>query len=200
MHKRMVIAVTGNPGTGKTTFSNRLSKTTKIKNIEINDLAKKYDTFIAYDKSLDSNIVDIKKLNKNINNFIKGLDKDIILTGHLAADLKIKYDIAIILRLSLKKLAERLKKRGYSIKKIQENLLAEAYDYCSKIKSYAKEAYEVETEEEKKDIINYIYALEKKDKLLIEKNKNKIKRLKGKQKEHFSEIKELIKNKNEYKF
>lgn len=200
MHKRMVIAVTGNPGTGKTTFSNRLSKTTKIKNIEINDLAKKYDTFIAYDKSLDSNIVDIKKLNKNINNFIKGLDKDIILTGHLAADLKIKYDIAIILRLSLKKLAERLKKRGYSIKKIQENLLAEAYDYCSKIKSYAKEAYEVETEEEKKDIINYIYALEKKDKLLIAKNKNKIKRLKEKQKEHFSEIKELIKNKNEYKF
>ena len=200
MHKRMVIAVTGNPGTGKTTFSNMLSKTTKIKNIEINDLAKKYDTFIAYDKSLDSNIVDIKKLNKNINNFIKGLDKDIILTGHLAADLKIKYDIAIILRLSLKKLAERLKKRGYSIKKIQENLLAEAYDYCSKIKSYAKEAYEVETEEEKKDIINYIYALEKKDKLLIAKNKNKIKRLKEKQKEHFSEIKELIKNKNEYKF
>jgi len=200
MHKRMVIAVTGNPGTGKTTFSNRLSKTTKIKNIEINDLAKKYDTFIAYDKSLDSNIVDIKKLNKNINNFIRGLDKDIILTGHLAADLKIKYDIAIILRLSLKKLAERLKKRGYSIKKIQENLLAEAYDYCSKIKSYAKEAYEVETEEEKKDIINYIYALEKKDKLLIAKNKNKIKRLKEKQKEHFSEIKELIKNKNEYKF
>jgi adenylate kinase len=197
MYKRLIIAVTGNPGTGKSTFSKQLSKITKIKNIEINDLAKKYKTIISYDKTLNTNIVDIKKLSKKINDILKNLNEDIILTGHLAVDLKIKYDIAIVLRLPLKQLVKRLEKRNYSIKKIQENVLAEAYDYCSKIKNNSKEFYEIETAYEKKKIINYIFELRNRKNIT---NKSDIKKMAGKQKEHFKELIDLINNKNKYKF
>ncbi|MGC8648701.1 MAG: AAA family ATPase [Candidatus Micrarchaeia archaeon] len=197
MYKKLIIAVTGNPGTGKSTFSKQLSKITKIRNIEINDLAKRYKTIVSYDKSLNTNIIDTKKLSKKINNLLENLNENIILTGHLAADLKINYDIAIVLRLSLIRLAKRLETRNYPIKKIQEDLLAEAYDYCAKIKENSKEFYEIETAYEKRQIINYIFALKNKK---HKTNKKDIEKIAGKEKEHFSELIDLINNKNKYKF
>ncbi|MGC8571721.1 MAG: AAA family ATPase [Candidatus Micrarchaeia archaeon] len=194
-NKKLIIAVTGIPATGKTTFAKKLSKEINIENLEINGFAKHHDVYIGKD-SFGTKIVDIKKLSKLLNKYIKKNRKDLILVGHLAADLNIKYDVAIILRSNLKTLAKRMERRGYPIEKIRENLIAEANDYCSKIKKYAKETYEVETEAEIDKVVQYLKCLEK---------VSKYKKISCKKPEiksshyHFPELLDLINKGNKYK-
>ena len=62
----MKIALTGTPGTGKTSVSKVLEKR-KLKVIDLNKLAIEKDFIIGYDKKRDSKIIDINRL----NNFFK---------------------------------------------------------------------------------------------------------------------------------
>ena len=82
----MIIALTGTPGTGKTSVAQLL----KEKNFEIIDLNKEAcdnDFLIEKDSERDSNIVDIEKLDKYI--FEKYSSKDIFFVeGHLSHLLK----------------------------------------------------------------------------------------------------------------
>jgi broad-specificity NMP kinase len=50
--------------------------------------------------------------------------------GHLVPEIKIKYDMIIVLRIGLKLLVERLEERGYQKEKIRENIVSESIDYC----------------------------------------------------------------------
>ena len=70
---------------------------------------------------------------------------------------KIKYDIIIVLRAGLKQLVERLEAREYQKEKIRENIVSESIDYCG-IKSLerCKETYEIETESDQKEMVDYI--------------------------------------------
>ncbi|MCL5433619.1 MAG: AAA family ATPase [Candidatus Marsarchaeota archaeon] len=190
---RLIIAITGVPTTGKTTFAKKIIKKLHITSVEINDLAKLYNTYTGTD-SLGTKIVDIKKLNKAINNYIKINNQNIILVGHLAADLNIKYDIAIVMRKPLKVIAKRMERRNYQIEKINENIIAEAYDYCSKIKRFSKETYEIETKGEANQIIKYLTCIIKQQK----KDKKICKKPKIKEKYYFLELLNLIKKGNKY--
>ncbi|VVB69865.1 Putative adenylate kinase [uncultured archaeon] len=109
------IVITGTPGVGKTTIAKLLSKKTGLKYISANDFLKKY-------KGIKKHVADLKKLKKLSK--IKG-----IIEGHLCCEVKIHSKI-FVLRLDPKILEQRLKKRGYSRKKIYDNLLSEILDYC----------------------------------------------------------------------
>ena len=106
-------ALTGTPGTGKTTISKLLDQ----KIIALSDYYK--DSSEGKTGSGEW-IIDIDKIKKNV--FIT---EDSILEGHFAHEFD-NIDQIIVLRCDPKVLVERLEKRGYSKEKIRENLEAEA--------------------------------------------------------------------------
>jgi adenylate kinase len=158
-NKNMVIAITGTPAVGKSTFGKLLAE--ELPNsmvIELNDLVDQYKLFSGIDE-LGARIVKIKELEKKTKELIKEHQKNsnIIIVGHLAPELRIDLDLVIVLRAKLKELIKRLEERGYSIEKVRENLISESIDYCGeKSMDMCREVYEVENEKEKKEILKYI--------------------------------------------
>jgi adenylate kinase len=153
----IVIAVTGTPGAGKTTFAESLSKETGMRSVEVNDVVEEKKLFDGVDDN-GSRIVKMQKLRMALEEIIKNEDaKGIILVGHLLADLNLDYDIAAVVRCNLKTLIERMEGRRYKKEKLKENLVSESIDYCGvQAAQRSKESYEVESEEQKKLLAGYI--------------------------------------------
>ena len=114
----MQIALTGTPGTGKTTIAALLP----YKVIDINALVKGGMNF-GIDPVRGCLEADMDAL----ANYLARLDSDEtqILEGHFAHHFA---DWSIVLRLAPSLLKSRLEARGYSAEKIRENLEAEALD------------------------------------------------------------------------
>jgi adenylate kinase len=156
----LLIAITGTPGVGKTTFSKKLaSKLEDSDLIEINNIVDKHELYSEKD-DFGTKIVNLGKLNDILIGELRKKRKHIILVGHLAPELKLKYDIAIVLRCGLEKLSKRLEKRQYRSEKLAENIISEALDYCGlKVAGKSKETYEIETVAGQKKIFEYIIAV-----------------------------------------
>jgi adenylate kinase len=114
----MQIALTGTPGTGKTTIAGLLP----FKVIDINALVKGGMNF-GKDPERGCLEADMDAL----ANYLANLDPDetLILEGHFSHHFA---DWSIVLRLDPVMLKARLEARGYSAPKIKENLEAEALD------------------------------------------------------------------------
>jgi len=137
----MRIAITGVPGTGKTKVSKLLSKKLNYKLVSINEFAEELDAFIGYDKKMESRILDMDRLKKEI----KKLKGNIILEGHTSH--LFTADIVIVLRCNPDILKKRLEKRFPSNPlKVQENLEAEILGVItSEAIMNNKKVYEVDT-------------------------------------------------------
>ena len=132
-----VICVTGTPGTGKTTIAKKLAKKLDFYYLDVNESIKKHKLSEGYDKIRKTRIVNIKKLNRFLINYIKqfkNLNKKfngIVIDSHLSHYLPKKYvDFCIITKCAIKELSRRLKNKKYHQNKIQENLQAEIFDIC----------------------------------------------------------------------
>jgi adenylate kinase len=156
----LVIAVTGTPGAGKTSFAKMLSEQTGLRAIEVNDIVEEKKLFSGIDEH-GSKIVKMQELKKEL----KALEKSekeagkpaIMFVGHLLADLKLDYDISIVVRANLKELISRLESRSYEKDKLRENLISESIDYCGfQIAELSKETYQVEKESDKEAAIRYL--------------------------------------------
>ncbi len=113
----MKIALTGTPGTGKTSVAKILEG--KYKVIHLNDFE---DARMYYDEDRDTYVVDTEKLKEEIE---KIRDPGVlIIESHYAQDMNV--EMAIILRCHPDELKRRLKNRGYGEMKIMENVEAEA--------------------------------------------------------------------------
>ena len=126
----MIIIVTGNPATGKTTIAKKIAKQKNLKYIDVNELIKENKLYSYYNEKDKSYVVDVKKLNKFLINLIKK-DKKVVLDSHLTHYLPVKYvDECIVTKCNLKELKKRLEKRKYSKEKIKNNLDCEIFDVC----------------------------------------------------------------------
>lgn len=132
--KPRIIVVTGTPGTGKTSVAKRLATSCKATYIDVNTIIKKYNLKEGYDKNRKTFMVDTKKLNNVLIKIIKEAKKtkqSLVIDSHLSHYLPKKWvDLCIVTKTSLKKLKQRLRRRGYHKEKIQENLLCEIFDVC----------------------------------------------------------------------
>jgi len=124
----MIIAVSGTPGTGKT----RLAKSFVKKGFVYVDLKNIKGISSGYDKKRKCRIIDTTMMVKKVIVLIKkNPEKSFVFDSHLSHYIPKKYvDLCIITKCSLKTLQKRLVKRGYSKKKIQENLQSEIFDVC----------------------------------------------------------------------
>ena len=111
----MNIALTGTPGTGKTSLSNKFDYNL----VSIND----YYAEISNGKDEEDNwLIDLEKLNEII---VTKNHSNTIFEGHVAHFLK-NIDKIIVLRCHPNELKKRLSFRNYSDEKIRENMEAEA--------------------------------------------------------------------------
>lgn len=116
----MKISISGTPCTGKTEVSKLLSKSLNYRLIQVNELAEKLNAFTGYDKKRECKILDMKKLEIEINK-IKG---NVIIEGH--ASHLFPVDIVVVLRCNPEVLKKRLEKRyPKNNLKVKENLEAE---------------------------------------------------------------------------
>ena len=140
----MRIALTGVPGTGKTAIANALKKK-GFQVIYLNELVERKKLWSEVDE-FGSKIVNIRKLELEANRVLRDKNNCII-EGHLACEMKLKCDFAVVCRTNPDVLERRLRKRGYPEKKINENIMCELLDYCTvlSLENYGR-VYEIRSE------------------------------------------------------
>jgi len=135
----MIVAVTGTPGTGKTSVCKLLKGVTVI---DLRALAEEHSELFSRDKKRKSLDVDVKVLKKLIPKSVGAT----VLDGHLSHHMK--PDFAIVLRCSPEVLAKRLAKRRWPKAKVRENLEAEAVDVILiEAMDSCNEVFEIDTTE-----------------------------------------------------
>jgi adenylate kinase len=129
----MRIALTGTPGTGKTTIAALLP----YRVIDINALVKE-GLNLGLDPDRGCLEADMDGLERRLEEMDADAHEITIIEGHISHYFS---NFAIVLRLDPKRLKKRLEARGYSKKKVRENLEAEALDvilveaveYCDRV-------------------------------------------------------------------
>jgi len=113
----MSIVITGNPGVGKHTVTQKVSEKMKLPVLDINAIVKNSGLF---EKSGDTNDVDTEELEKILK---QKISKNCIIVGHLAPYVlkENQIKIMVVLRRSPYELIPVYKKRKYYENKIREN-------------------------------------------------------------------------------
>ncbi|EMC96882.1 hypothetical protein BAUCODRAFT_121431 [Baudoinia panamericana UAMH 10762] len=134
------IIITGTPGVGKTTTAQELALRTGLHHLDINEVVKKHNIGETSSDPDDPNvkIVDEDRLLDCIENDLE--EGGQIIDWH-ACDLfpPSLIDLVCVIRCDNKVLYDRLKKRGYGEKKLQENLDCEIMEV---LVQEAREAYD----------------------------------------------------------
>ena len=120
----MIIALTGTPGTGKTTVSRELDGR-GLKTVSLHDYLSERGFLGDFDADCDSYDVDIEAASDAVIPLLDS-DETVILEGHLSHLLPC--DMIIVLRCNPMKIKERLEFRDYDDSKVLENMEAEALD------------------------------------------------------------------------
>ncbi|KAF6766337.1 AAA domain-containing protein [Ephemerocybe angulata] len=127
--KGPVIVITGTPGTGKSTHAQMLAQESPVplKHINVGDLVKERNLYEEYDAEWESYTVDEDKLLDELEVIVA--EGGVILDWHTCEIFPERWpDLVVVLRCNHTKLWERLEKRNYPLKKIQENNEAEIMD------------------------------------------------------------------------
>jgi len=121
----MIIIISGGPGTGKSEIINKICSLLDAYCLSASKVAIENDLVIARDFLRDTYIVDEQALESKINELI--MDKSLVVIESLdPCLLRDKSSLVIITRCSEPQiLEERMRKRGWSKEKIEENIEAE---------------------------------------------------------------------------
>ena len=141
----MIVALSGTPGTGKTSVSALLQKE-GYEVVSLNEIAIKKGFIEGIDKKRNSKILDIYRLNEYIRKKYAKEDP-VFIEGHAAHFLN-STERVILLRCHPNELKKRLEKKGWNKKKIKENVEAETLDVilCETVEHYPeKSIFEINT-------------------------------------------------------
>lgn len=132
------IIITGTPGVGKSTTAEQLAEKTGLKHMDINKVVKAHNIGESYDAELKTTIVDEDRLLDVIENDLE--EGGNIIDWH-ACDLfpPSVIDLVAVVRCDNTILHDRLTARGYSGKKLEENMDAEIMEV---LLQEARDAYD----------------------------------------------------------
>jgi adenylate kinase len=126
-----ILVVTGTPGSGKTTVSRLMAKSLNGIHMDCGRLALREGLIHRYDPATGSYVVDSQGLSRRLHKILKYMQKDVILEGHVIPSIPgFAPSRVFVLRCHPNLLITRLKRRGYSRRKIAENIAAEILDSC----------------------------------------------------------------------
>jgi adenylate kinase len=115
----MRVAITGTPGTGKTTATERLD--TDLDVVHLNEVVREEELYEEVDEERDSVVADLESVAEWVG------DRDnVVLDSHLSHHLDA--DRVVVLRCHPEELDRRLRERGESTDKAEENAESEALD------------------------------------------------------------------------
>jgi adenylate kinase len=114
------VAITGTPGTGKTTVSDLLAVDMDV--VHVNQLVEDEGFFDEVDEARDSKVADMDA----VRDYLDGMD-DVVVESHLA-HLVNDLDKVVVLRCAPAVLEDRLTERGEPPEKAGENAESEALD------------------------------------------------------------------------
>ncbi len=119
----MIVAITGTPGTGKTSLSEAL-RSKGYRTIDVGEFARDRKLYSSIDERRGSLEVDPQELDEALQGELP--DGTVFLVGHLSHLLTV--DTIIVLRCRPSILSQRLSGRKWKEEKIKENVEAEALD------------------------------------------------------------------------
>lgn len=133
----MILAITGTPGTGKTSVCKAFGR----EYVDLNSVIEEQGFYTGIDRKRGCLIADLDKLEE----YVRLKEKEaLVIEGHLAHLLS--PEVAIVLRANPSVLAERLKQKGFPPQKIKENVEAETLDIIlAEAVELCETVYEVDT-------------------------------------------------------
>ncbi|MGB9965933.1 adenylate kinase family protein [Halobacterium hubeiense] len=135
----MRVAVTGTPGTGKTTATEHLD--TALEVVHLNDVIDEEGLYTEVDEARDSKVADLDA----VRDYLEGRD-DVLVESHLSHLLDA--DRVVVLRCAPGELEQRLVERGEPAEKAEENAESEALDVIlsEAVQRHGREhVYEIDT-------------------------------------------------------
>jgi adenylate kinase len=132
MAKR-VILLTGTPCVGKTSVAKQLTHRLDALNVNLTDLTLRENLVAGKDEERDSAIVDEERMRKRIRRIIEGSDKgNVVIDGYYAASVVSPRLVSrvFVLRRDPRELRGFMKRKGFSERKLVENLASEILDVC----------------------------------------------------------------------
>lgn len=146
MDKERVIAVTGTPGTGKSTFARELADDLNYRLVDLNEIIEREELYEAEEGGMK--LVDPEDL-EGIDQYIDVQGEGVVVDGLLSYLISPEWIThVVVLRTAPDTLKGRLMGRGYSDDKLHENLEAEALGVVlgRAIERYGTErVYEIDT-------------------------------------------------------
>ena len=168
--KKLRFVITGNPGVGKHTTAKIIAEKINADIIDINDVAIDNNaTGKKTDLGLD---VDVKRLVRLLEKQLKA-ERDLVIVGHLAPYVlrPVGISLVAVLRRSPYELEKTLKKRGYSVEKVRENVASEILgtSLYDSLKTFGKRKvaeFDTTGKSPEETVDEILAALQKKPKLL----------------------------------
>ncbi|KAL2915934.1 factor activating pos9 [Polyrhizophydium stewartii] len=122
--RRPNVLVTGTPGTGKTTTCEMVALATGMTHIEVGKLVKEKGLHDGFDEEFQSFLIDEDRVVDELEDV---LAPGGVIVDHHGCDFFPErwFDLVVVLTCPNDVLYDRLEKRGYSEKKIQENVECE---------------------------------------------------------------------------
>ncbi|KAI7865942.1 P-loop containing nucleoside triphosphate hydrolase protein [Spinellus fusiger] len=134
------ILVTGTPGTGKTTTSEMIAQVTGLEHINVGAIVKAKKLHQGYLEEFDTHVLDEDKLIDTLEDSLKEGGK--VVDFHTCEIFPERwFDLVLVLRADTATLYDRMEKRGYKQRKIQENMECEIMQV---VLETAHESYEPE--------------------------------------------------------
>ncbi|XP_062082771.1 adenylate kinase isoenzyme 6 homolog [Humulus lupulus] len=135
--KKPNILVTGTPGTGKTTTSSALAESTQFRHINVGDLVKEKNLHDGWDEELDCYVINEDLVCDELEDLME--EGGNIVDYHGCDFFPERwFDLVIVLQTENSVLYDRLHSRGYSEKKLSNNIECEIFQV---LLEEAKESY-----------------------------------------------------------
>lgn len=132
--------ITGTPGTGKSTLAAELAQKTNLKYVNIGEIAKDGQLFEGWDEQYQCPILDEDRVIDELEEVMSAGGN--IVDYHGCEFFPERwFDIVFVLRTDNSVLYERLENRGYSGKKLEDNIQCEIFQT---ILDEARDSYKVD--------------------------------------------------------